>query len=74
LTTRVVVSFLEEYKGEYPFFLQVGFVNPHDICEYEHEHEERWLPGPIELGMLSEEELPPLPRNFYYDERETVLQ
>ena len=35
---------------------------------------EKFIPNPLEQGILKEDDLPPLPENFNYDERETVLQ
>ncbi len=72
-STHAVVDFLTNYDGNEPFYLQIGFVDPHDVCEYLHNHEEKSIPNPVEQGILSEDELPPLPDNFNYDERETVL-
>ena len=73
VSTHAVTDFLTTYQKNEPFYLQIGYVNPHDICEYEHNHEEKIIPGPIEQGIVQEEELPPLPQNFYYDERETAI-
>ena len=55
-----------------PFFLQIGMVNPHDVCEYGHNFEEKLIPDPVAQGILSADELPPLPANFNYDEPETM--
>lgn len=71
--THAVVDFLTGCKDAGPFYLQVGYVNPHDICEYGHNFETKEMPDAIRRGMLNEAELPPLPENFEYDERETVL-
>ena len=30
--TRSAVSFLDNYDGSRPFFLSLGYLNPHDIC------------------------------------------
>ncbi len=73
-TTRSVLDFLSKYKEDKPFYLQVGLVNPHDVCEYEHNHESKKIPGPLEQGFLKESDLPPLPENFIYDKKETVVQ
>ncbi len=72
-STHAVADFLINYDGDVPFYLQIGYVDPHDVCEYLHNHEEKFIPNPIEQGILSEEDLPPLPENFNYDDRETVL-
>lgn len=74
VSTHAVIDFLDRYEQTMPFYLQVGLVNPHDICEYLHNHEQKTIPGPIEQDMLSIEDLPPLPDNFDYDKRETLLQ
>ena len=74
VSTHAVIEFLDRYDQSMPFYLQVGLVNPHDICEYQHNHEHKTLPGPIEQGLLSIDELPPLPENFEYDEREILMQ
>lgn len=73
-STHAVADFLTKYDDDKPFYLQIGFIDPHDVCEYLHNHEEKLIPNPIEQGILTENELPPLPENFIYDERETVLQ
>ena len=73
-TTHAAVDFLTRYKEPEPFYLQVPFLNPHDICDYEHNHQKKTIPDPIEQGLLTEKDLPPLPENFIYDERETVVQ
>lgn len=72
-STHAVADFLTNYDGDDPFYLQIGYVDPHDVCEYLHNHEEKRIPNPLEQGIVSEDDLPPLPDNFDYDERETVL-
>ena len=72
-STHAVADFLTNYDGDEPFYLQIGYVDPHDVCEYLHNHEEKRIPNPVEQGIVSEDVLPPLPENFDYDERETVL-
>jgi len=74
VTTRSVVDFFSRYEEKKPFYLQIGYVNPHDVCEYEHNHEQKNIPDPVEQGFLAVKDLPPLPANFNYDERETVTQ
>ena len=72
-STHAVADFLTHYDDEAPFYLQIGYVDPHDVCEYLHNHEEKQIPNPLEQRIVSEADLPPLPENFHYDERETVL-
>ena len=74
VSTHAVIDFLDSHDGSKPFFLQVGLVNPHDICEYQHNHEYKNIPGPVEQGIAGLGDLPPLPANFNYDERETAVQ
>ena len=74
VTTRSAIDFLSRYDEDKPFYLQVGLVNPHDVCEYQHSHERKFIPDGVELGLLDEADLPPLPENFDYDARETVTQ
>ena len=72
-STHAVADFLTNYDADEPFYLQIGYVDPHDVCEYLHNHEEKRIPNPVEQGIISENDLPPLPENFDYDEGETVL-
>ena len=72
-STHAVTDFLTTYDADEPFYLQIGYVDPHDVCEYLHNHEEKRIPNPVEQGIVSEDTLPPLPENFNYDERETLL-
>ena len=74
VSTRAWVDFLERHDPAKPFYLHIGLVNPHDICEYQHNHEHKTIPGPIEQGILSPNDLPPLPESFDYDKRETIVQ
>ena len=74
VSTHAVLDFLAHYDSKDPFYLQIGFINPHDICEYEHNFEEKEIPDPIQQGLLTESELPPLPSNFAYDPDETFIQ
>lgn len=72
--THSVLDFLSSYREDEPFFLQVGLINPHDVCECAHYHEGKRIPGPLDQGIVKASELPPLPGSFDYDERETVTQ
>ena len=74
VSTHAVVDFLDRYDASRPFYLQIGIINPHDICHYQHNHEHKTVPGPIEQGVVSLDDLPPLPKNFVYDESETLVQ
>ncbi len=72
--THSVLDFLANYDEDRPFYLQIGYVNPHDVCEYEHNFEDKDMPGATEQGFITEDELPPLPVSFDYDPDETTLQ
>lgn len=65
--SRAAQGFLRAYNGQKPFFLALGFLQPHDICYWimRHYHDIGALPIPEIAG-----ELPPLPANFNYDARE----
>lgn len=72
--TTAAIDFLINYSQDEPFYLQVGYINPHDICEYLHSFEDKskGIKNPVELGILTEEDLPELPENFEYDKSEIV--
>ena len=76
-STHAVMDFLSSYDEDKPFYLQIGYVNPHDICQTGHNYEDsenRQIPGPLEQGAFDERDLPPLPDNLDYDVNETHLQ
>ena len=62
-TSRACLGFLDNYEGDKPFFLNAGFVNPHDCC-----YTSGAVGGEGKFAFDSEvpeEEFPPLPDNFY---------
>ncbi len=65
--SRAAAGFLRTYRGAKPFFLTLGFLQPHDICHWimRHYYDIGQLPIPEIAG-----ELPPLPPNFNYDRHE----
>ncbi len=73
VSTHAVADFLTSYDEKKPFYLQLGYINPHDICEYLHNHEEKDIPSLLGSEIVAEDELPPLPVNFYHDQDETYL-
>lgn len=73
-TTHAVLEFFNQDEVPKPFYLQIAYVNPHDICEYEHNFEEKVIPDAVSQGLVPMDELPPLPPNFIYDATETVVQ
>ena len=74
VSTHAVIDFFDNYDDVKPFFLHMGIIDPHDICQYQHNHEDKVMPGPFEQFLSVYDELPPLPENFSYDGDETVLQ
>ncbi len=74
-TTHAAMDFLlNEAAGSAPFFLHASYVNPHDICEFQHSFEDNPPPELTALGLLEESRLPALPDNFDFDAREIVSQ
>lgn len=78
--TRSARSFLRNYNGEHPFFLSVGYLNPHDICitpvnEYMRGRDDgdKRKPRYIEENILAEQDVPPLPDAHKYDRREPTI-
>jgi arylsulfatase A-like enzyme len=65
--SRAAEGFLRNHKGAKPFFLTLGFLQPHDICYWimRHYHDIGRLPIPEIAG-----ELPLLPPNFQFDRNE----
>jgi choline-sulfatase len=55
------MGFIENYKGDKPFFLNAVFMNPHDCC---YSAGAVGGVGKYALAETMESELPPLPKNF----------
>ncbi|MFN3421779.1 MAG: sulfatase [Armatimonadota bacterium] len=64
---RTAASFLLNYRGDKPFFLSVGFLQPHDCCYWVFAHRQ-----PLDKLPFPEiaDQLPPIWENFGYDPRE----
>ena len=58
---RSAVAYLKNRASDKPFFLSVGFLNPHDCCFPAMAH---GGPGKYAFAQKIEGELPPLPENF----------
>ena len=58
---RAAVAFLRNRRGDDPFFLSVGFLNPHDCC---YTCGANGGVGKFGFAREIESELPPLPENF----------
>ena len=74
ITVRAAMDFLDGHDGRRPFYLQIGIINPHDICEFEHSHEHNRIPDPVDAGLVAPDELPPLPPNLHVNFKELALQ
>jgi arylsulfatase A-like enzyme len=59
--SRACLGFLENYKGDNPFFLNAGFMNPHDCC---YTAGASGGQGKFRLAKDIEAKLPPLPANW----------
>ncbi|MBN2449272.1 MAG: sulfatase-like hydrolase/transferase [Lentisphaeria bacterium] len=78
--TRSARAFLRGYGGERPFFLSLGYLNPHDICITPGLDSARCTlvygrrtPPHLRQGILTEAEVPPLPDAHGYDPREPSI-
>ena len=60
-TARACMGFLENYKGKKPFFLNAGFMNPHDCC---YTSGAAGGIGKFAFADDIKDKLPPLPKNF----------
>jgi arylsulfatase A-like enzyme len=58
---RACLGFLENYQGDKPFFLNAGFMNPHDCC---YTASAQGGQGKFRFAKEIEGKLPPLPENF----------
>jgi len=70
-TTHAAISFFQDYSGEKPFYLQLGYINPHDMCEYLHNYEYKKIPDWSGFDLIKQ--LPDLPENFGVFPNETAV-
>jgi arylsulfatase A-like enzyme len=56
-------AFLKNYKGDQPFFLNLGFLNPHDCCYLNMDTESDAFKAGMEK-LVGEANLPPFPPNY----------
>jgi choline-sulfatase len=61
---RSAVAYLRNRTNDKPFFLSVGFLNPHDCC---FPASSDGGPGKYAFAPKIKDKLPPLPENFDYD-------
>jgi len=78
--TRSTRAFLRNYDDTKPFFLSVGYLNPHDICITPGKEAARAkmvdgkkTPRYQQLGILRDDEIPPLTPAHEYDRREPSI-
>jgi arylsulfatase A-like enzyme len=58
---RACMGFLDSYEDDKPFFLNAGFLNPHDCC---YTCGARGGQGKFSLAEDIKDQLPPLPKNW----------
>ncbi len=68
--SRAAEGFLLNYRGDKPFFLSLGFLQPHDCCYWAWELAKDT--GKLLYPELADK-LPPLPGNFHFDMQEPEL-
>jgi choline-sulfatase len=61
---RACMGFLENYKDDKPFFLNAGFLNPHDCCFTAMANGGQ---GKFRIAEDIKDQLPPLPENFRFN-------
>jgi len=78
--SRSAVAFLENYDGSRPFFLNLGYLNPHDICitpSYDAGRSSvvdgKKVPPYKAAGVLDEADIPPVQDARDYDSREPAV-
>lgn len=78
--TRSGIAFLENYDGARPFFLSLGYLNPHDICitpGYDASRSSvvdgKKVPPYVKAGVLDDSEIPPVQNAQDYDAREPAV-
>jgi len=60
---RAAIGYLKNHSGDKPFFLNVGFMNPHDCC---YTAGAGGGCGKFRFAKEIADKLPPLPENFVY--------
>jgi len=79
--TRSARSFIRNYNDNKPFFLSVGYLNPHDICITPSSEISRAVivdgkkvPRYKQAKILQDKDIPPLTSAHKYDSREPSIQ
>lgn len=71
VVARSAVAYLQNRTSKKPFFLSVGFLNPHDCC---YPASSDGGPGKYAFAAKMKEDLPPLPENFDHDYNNTGMR
>lgn len=78
--TRNARAFLRNYSDTKPFFLSLGYLNPHDICITPRSESARAkmvdgkkAPRYQQAGILGDDDIPPLTSAHEYDRREPSI-
>jgi arylsulfatase A-like enzyme len=71
--SRSARAILRAYSGSEPFFLNVGYLNPHDTCLVYSQERNGEVPRLISSGVVPEESLPPLPAQHAYDNDDLAI-
>jgi len=71
--TLAARSFLRNYSDAKPFFLALGYLNPHDICLTWNQYHADGVPRLVEYGILDSGDLPPLPAQHDYEGNEPAV-
>ncbi len=67
LVAQSAQAFLQQYEGDKPFFLSLGFLQPHDCCYWVFTHHDAM--GDLPVG-IKPRDLPALPANFRHRQPE----
>ena len=69
-TTHAAIDFLLHCDDAKPFFLELGVVNPHDICHFGSRYGSEDIPDDLGTRLIPSDELPPVFPNSSFDDSE----
>jgi arylsulfatase A-like enzyme len=58
-TTHAAMDFLLRNDRRKPFFLQIGLINPHDVCHFGSRYGSETIPDDLASRLIPQEQLPP---------------
>ncbi|MHB1461793.1 MAG: sulfatase-like hydrolase/transferase [Armatimonadota bacterium] len=67
IVAQTAQSLLQSYSGDKPFFLSLGFLQPHDCCYWAFTH--KAVPDQLPFP-LTDRDLPKLPKNYAHTQRQ----